>query len=122
MPKVKHNVYIFADLVGSTSYKERHSYQIGWSKVKKHCKIVIDEIMRNGGCVFKVVGDGVIGKFEGYDQNVYNNALTTAFSILLLIDRYNERHGLKNEVKSEDKIETKIGIGFGKITSYQYKG
>lgn len=124
MSKIKKYTYLFADLVGSTNYKEKRSYENGKRKIKEHCSIVINELRKYDGEVFKLVGDGVIGKFkeEEHDKNLFDRTLKAAFSILLSIDKYNEEKDLKDEIKHEEMMETRIGIGFGKVNSYNYKG
>jgi len=118
MNQVKNEtVFVFADLVGSTPFKETHSFEEGLLKTREHNDLICKFVDKYHGRIFKLVGDGIIAMFD--DSNSYFRALSASIECLREIDNYNEDKGYHRKVKKEYKIETRIGISYGVTKPYK---
>lgn len=109
-------VFMFADIVGSTPFKESHSFDEGFKKTKEHNNLIAKCIKNNNGKLFKLLGDGIIVMFSG-DKSHFN-AVKASLESLIEIDKFNETSDYKKGSKHDYKIETRIGISFGKVIEY----
>src|SRR5215212_6801424 len=83
---------LFADLVGSTAYKQHHGPIPGMEKILRHNAIVEREIEKFGGKVVKFIGDGVMAWFR--DKDASRSALDSGLSIIAAIDDDNIKRRL----------------------------
>ena len=114
--KRKPATILFADLVGSTSYKLKKRPIEAEAKIYLHNETVTELVNDCNGDVVKYLGDGVMAKFEGNEAEV--NAVNAASKIQKVFDRYNKKPGLPEL----DKVQTKIGINSGEVSFWELKG
>lgn len=108
------SVIMFADLKNSTIYKQKRNFVNGLYKTKVHNDSITKIIKENGGRVVKYIGDAVMCEFPL--ENSYHRtyiAINAAIKIIEHFQDYND-----NITDELEKIETKIGIAFGKVAYF----
>ncbi|MBP6237174.1 MAG: adenylate/guanylate cyclase domain-containing protein [Saprospiraceae bacterium] len=96
---------LFADLVGSTSYKESRGFSLGIKKSKRHNEIITNIVKEQGGTVIKELGDGILITFIDPREAVESSKLIQE-----------ELMRVNNKIEDElDYIVTKIGINYGRV-------
>jgi class 3 adenylate cyclase len=67
---------LFADLVGSTEYKQRWGDLRGLVKTAAHNRVVTEAVRQAGGLIVKYLGDGVMAVFR--EDNAERRAIQSA--------------------------------------------
>lgn len=105
---------IFADLVGSTLYKQMRGLVPGLLKTRRHNKTVSRAIEEQGGTVVKYLGDGVLGRFDVGTR--IDEAVCAINAAILIHERFEDANQGINDMM--ERIESRIGIGFGVVADF----
>jgi class 3 adenylate cyclase/pSer/pThr/pTyr-binding forkhead associated (FHA) protein len=97
---------MFTDIVGSTSYFEKHGDVAGLVYVHKCIDMLSPIAEKHGGTVCKTIGDAVMAYF-----NDPVNAVLAAIEMQRTLDAYNAVQLEVDEV--EQKIFVRIGLNYG---------
>lgn len=109
----KKTTVMIADMVGSTSIKEKLGSENAWKKILKHNWIIKDIIKRNSGNIIKEMGDAVMGRFD-------HNPKQAVASAIAIQKRLNADNAMI-QIESE-KIKTKIGIAYCDMDAFSPAG
>ena len=113
----KHASVLFADMVGSTAFKEDHEALDALEKPYQHhlavCEIV--EQKQHGGQVIKSLGDGVMVMFVG--EECERRAVTAGLEVLEALRKRNDAQKPKN---ADASIQTRIGIHSGPVWTLMF--
>ncbi len=108
------SVIMFADLTNSTIYKQKRNFINALYKIKIHNDKITEIVKQYNGRVVKYIGDGVMCEFALEDKNYMTYlAINAAIKIIECFQDYNE-----NITDDLERIETKIGIAFGKVAYF----
>lgn len=111
------SVIMFADLANSTLYKQRRSFIAGLYKTKTHNEAIANIITAYGGRVVKYIGDAVMCEFPlGKNYYLAYKSINAAIKVIEYFQEYNQ-----NISDVIEKIETKIGLAFGKVAYFYDK-
>ena len=105
---------LFADLVGSTEFKRDHTALQGLAKTVLHNDTIRAAITQHQGNVVKILGDGVMGIFQGSDACA--NALQAGLAAITGIDAANK----KQSWLFPYAMSTRIGVHFGNIWMFDH--
>ena len=113
----KHASVLFADMVGSTAFKEDREALEALEKPYQHHLAVCKIVKEGPDCdrVIKSLGDGVMVMFEG--DGCERRAITTGLAILESLRR---RNGAKKPKDSDASILTRIGIHTGPVWTFRF--
>ncbi|MCC6680487.1 MAG: adenylate/guanylate cyclase domain-containing protein [Phycisphaeraceae bacterium] len=111
----KEVVVFFADLSASTSFKYKHGPIKGAIKPFEHNRIIrtcieAETDYSHPGTVVKLLGDGVMGYFEGPDAA--EHAIMSGLNAIMQLDMYNASIP---DSEWDFRIQTRIGIHAGKV-------
>ena len=115
-------IYLFADLVNSTGYKEQHRFDTGWQKIQDFISETIKVVKKYNGLPYRIMGDAVVVKikYTGSDESEpFIRVLSMAYDILIELDSFNGKNKLLKP-KGLEKIEVRIGISFGYVKEFIY--
>jgi len=113
--KVKTTVMI-ADMVESTSIKEKLGSEKAWKKILMHNKIITDIIEKKGGRVIKEMGDAVMARFDNENSGP-RQAVDSAIEIQDALNIDNAKIQIEIE-----KIKTKIGVAYCDMDAFSPDG
>src|SRR6185436_2613960 len=69
--KVSHTTVLFTDIVGVTSYFDRHGDTRGFRLIDTHNKLLIPIVESHGGVVVKTIGDAIMATFPRADSAAF---------------------------------------------------
>jgi class 3 adenylate cyclase len=101
-------VVMFADLVGSTEYKARRAWIPGLLKVITHNNTIVRLVDANRGRLVKLLGDGVMARWDGPSRRAATNAINCAIKIQ---ETFSERNRAISD--PVEQFHSKIGIAIG---------
>jgi len=108
------SVILFADLSGSTEYKQNRHFVNGLYKTKIHNDKITEIVIKHGGRVVKYIGDATMCEFKCVNElNVIHNAINAAIKIIEAFEEFN-----KNINDNLEKIYSKIGIAYGAVAYF----
>ncbi len=112
--KADKTVIFFADMVGSTLYKQQRPFVMGLNKTRLHNQIITGIVKKHKGEVVKYIGDAVLARFDmKQNENDAYIAINAAIEIQEKLHEYNEP-----VIDKLEKIETKIGIASGIVADF----
>ena len=112
--KADKTVIFFADLVGSTLYKQQRPFVMGLNKTRIHNQIITEIVRKHKGEVVKYIGDAVLARFDmKQNENDAYLAISAAIEIQEKLHEYNGP-----VIEKLEKIETKIGIASGVVADF----
>ena len=105
-------VILFSDIRGFTALSERMSPEKVFKFLNEYLSMMEPSIRENQGFVDKYLGDAIMALFTGDDGELCaQNALWGALGMKTALDRFNA----KREARGEAKLESGIGLHFGKV-------
>ncbi|MBW2703773.1 MAG: protein kinase [Deltaproteobacteria bacterium] len=100
---VEFTTILFSDIVGSTTFFEKHGDLAGRQRIERHNELLFPVIRLHSGTIVKTIGDGIMASFDDEDQ-----AVEAAIGMQKALDAYNRA------CQEEDaKISIRIGINSG---------
>ncbi|HSI05761.1 MAG TPA: protein kinase, partial [Myxococcota bacterium] len=101
--KVSHTTVLFTDIVGATSYFDRHGDVRGYRFIDTHNKLLLPIVESHGGVVIKTIGDAIMATFARAD-----GAASAAIAMQEALARHNA-----SIHDSGGRISVRIGIHSG---------
>lgn len=98
---------LFADLVGFTSWSEKHTPKETIELLRQVHELLAGVVFRNGGTLDKFIGDGVMATF-GTPEPGENDAAHALVSVFEIVDAFEE---LKEKMTPELSGDLKLAVG-----------
>jgi adenylate cyclase len=111
-PKKEKRVFMFVDLIGSTSMAERLGNEKYYNLLKDFFADITDSIVYNGGKIYQYVGDEVVISWDCEEKTPRADFLNCYFDMRKVIneneDKYRGRYGILPDFKA--------AIHYGEVT------
>jgi class 3 adenylate cyclase len=110
---------LFADLVGSTEYKQQHGERRGIGKSYVHNDLATQSVVRANGVIVKYTGDGLMAMFSGKDR--CKNAISAGLDLIRRVIECNgNQSDPNNSRRFPHDLATRVGIHDGKVWLFKF--
>lgn len=125
-PTVEQRIFLFVDLVGSTTYAERHGDLRLMELLSSLFSAIADPVQRNGGTIDDYIGDGVLISWPMQTGLDRAQCVRCIFEILEMIDRdavrwvkkFGRAPDLRAALHGGEIITAEVGSDHHKITYF----
>ena len=102
--KKEQRIFMFVDLIGSTSIAERLGNDSYYKLLKDFFADITDSIIYNGGNIYQYVGDEVVISWESDENSIHHEFLNCYFDMRRKIEekkeKYLEKYGIAPDFKA----------------------
>ncbi len=111
--KRRHGAIVVVDIRGFSSYSAQNDPDVVMTNLSSYQSQLVPVFIKNGGCIDKFMGDGILVHFGVVDESksYVANALRSVESITDAMNQWNQKRIARNE----EPFQVSIGIAEGRV-------